>query len=67
MTERLRRLSAERFAEHWNGSGSLDEASVRVKSEVGTPCPRWAVLARAVALREQGMHLKAMPKAADVR
>jgi hypothetical protein len=67
MTERLGRLSAERFVEHWNGSASLDEATARVRAEVGTPCPRWAVLARAVALREQGRQLKAMPKSAPVR
>jgi hypothetical protein len=62
VTDRVERMPADRFAALWNGSASLDEAAERVRAEVGTPCPRWAVLARAVALREQGVHLKAMPK-----
>ena len=67
MTDRVGKLPAEQFVAVWNGSASLDEATARVKAEVGTPCPRWAVLARAVALREQGMELKAMPKATGLR
>jgi hypothetical protein len=62
MTEKVDRLPAGRLVALWNGSATLDEAAGRVKAEVGTPCPRWAVLARAVALREQGMDLKAMPR-----
>ena len=62
MTDKAERMPAERFAAVWNGSTSLDEAAERVKAEVGTPCPRWAVLARAVALREQGMPIEAKPK-----
>ena len=55
-------LPADRFASLWNMSRTLEEAVEKVKAEVGTPCPRWAVLARAVSLREQGRDLKAMPK-----
>jgi len=63
VTENVGRIPVERFAAVWNGSASLEEATAKVRTEVGTPCPRWAVLARAVALREQGVELKAMPKA----
>jgi hypothetical protein len=62
VTDTVSRMPADRFAELWNGSANLGEATERVRAEVGAPCPRWAVLARAVALREQGMGLKAMPK-----
>ena len=63
MTDRVGRITDGRFTELWNGSADLDEAAARVRAEVGTPRPRWAVLARAVALRERGTGLKAMPKA----
>lgn len=62
MTHTVEQMSAERFAAIWNAAGTLDEAAAKVKLEVGTPCPRWAVMARAVALREQGVQLKVMPK-----
>ena len=62
MTGNLDRLPADRFAVLWDQATSLTDMTARVKAEVGTPCPRWAVLARAVALRERGMRLKAMPK-----
>lgn len=64
MTDRVGQLSEKRFVALWNTSASLSEVTEKVKGEVGTPCPRWAVLARAVALREQGLDLKPMPKAA---
>jgi hypothetical protein len=66
VTEKVEQMPADRFAALWNGSAGLDEAAERVRAEVGKPCPLWAVLARAVALRGQGMHLKAMPKTGQV-
>ncbi len=41
------------FSAAWNGAGSLNEAVERVRAAVG-PAPRWAVLARASAMRWQG-------------
>jgi hypothetical protein len=45
------------FASAWNGAGSLNEAVEQVRAIVG-PAPRWAVLARASALRRRGTDLK---------
>jgi hypothetical protein len=45
------------FAFAWNEAGSLNEAVERVRAAVG-PAPRWAVLARASAMRRRGDDLK---------
>jgi hypothetical protein len=41
------------FAAAWNGAGSLNEAVEQVRALVG-PAPRWAVMARASAMRRRG-------------
>jgi hypothetical protein len=41
------------FTSAWNGAWSLNEAVERVRAVVG-PAPRWAVLARASAMRRRG-------------
>lgn len=61
MTTQVEQLPADVFAGVWNRSGSLDEAASKVKELVGGRAPRWAVLARATALRKAGADLKRFP------
>ncbi|HEX4612313.1 MAG TPA: hypothetical protein VH092_29230 [Urbifossiella sp.] len=61
MNTQVDQLPADVFAGVWNASGSLDEAAARVKEMVGGRAPRWAVLARATALRMAGADLKRFP------
>lgn len=61
MTTQVDQLPDSVFAGVWNASGSLDEAAAKVKELVGGRAPRWAVLARATALRKAGAELKRFP------
>ena len=61
MGDRAWQLSQDEFVAAWNGSGSLADAADRVRQLVGGVVPRWAVLARAAALRRAGVALKALP------
>jgi len=55
MHDRAWQVPEEAFVAAWNGAGSLDEATERVKELAGgKQVPRWAVIARAVALRKAG-------------
>jgi hypothetical protein len=55
MHDRAWQVSEDAFVVAWNGARSLDEAAQRVKELVGEKnVPRWAVLARAAALRKAG-------------
>jgi hypothetical protein len=54
MTEKIGAMPADQFVDLWNSSASLDEAVEKVQSVVGLPRPRWAVMARAVAYRNEG-------------
>lgn len=66
MTDRVSQLPQEQFVAAWNASESLAEAASRVKELAGGNVPRWAVLARAAALRKAGVKLKPLPTAARV-
>jgi hypothetical protein len=57
MTERLERVPADQFVALWNGAWSVDDVVGGVVVLVG-PVPRWAVMARAAALRKGGADLK---------
>jgi len=57
MTDHLLNLSDDSFTTLWNAAHSLDEAAERVR-EVAGKVPRWAVLARASALRRKGVELR---------
>jgi hypothetical protein len=57
MTERVSELPDGEFASIWNTSVSFNDAVERVRTAVGE-APRWAVLARASALRRHGVALK---------
>jgi hypothetical protein len=63
MTERVARLPAAEFANLWNAADTLAEAADAVKAVVGMPCPRWAVRARAQALRRDGVPFRLFPPA----
>lgn len=58
MGDRVWQVPRDQFVAAWNGSGSLDEAAARVKALAGGPAPRWAVMARATAMRKEGVELK---------
>jgi hypothetical protein len=60
MEMRVDRLTAEEFAGLWNQAGTLDEVVAQVRERVGLPSPRWAVLARAAAVRRGGIELKSL-------
>ena len=58
MGDRVWQVPREAFVAAWNGAGTLAEAVQRVKEAAGGAVPRWAVMARAAALRKGGVELK---------
>jgi predicted NUDIX family NTP pyrophosphohydrolase len=46
------------FVAAWNAAATLDEATAAIRTLVGGPTPRWAVMARASALRKESVPLK---------
>ncbi|MDB5310597.1 MAG: hypothetical protein JWO38_4799, partial [Gemmataceae bacterium] len=54
-------IPQEQFVAAWNGAGSLPEAVGRVKELAGGAVPRWAVMARAAALRKGGVEMRSLP------
>src|SRR5262249_59568628 len=59
-------LPADQFVALWNDAGSLAEVVERVRELPGGPFPRWAVLARAIACRQNGLDLKPFPDEASI-
>jgi hypothetical protein len=57
MTQRVESVPRDEFVAIWNAAWSLDDVVAGVQDRVG-PVPRWAVLARAAALRKEGAELK---------
>ena len=64
MGERVWQVPRDAFVAAWNTVGSLTEAVERVKELAGGNVPRWAVMARAMALRKEGVILKELRPAA---
>ena len=58
MGDRAWQVPQDAFVGAWNGSGSLSEVVEKVKLLAGGNVPKWAVMARAVALRKGGFELK---------
>lgn len=58
MGDRVWQVPKDRFIAAWNAAGSVDEAAAAVRALAGGPAPRWAVMARATALRREGYELK---------
>jgi hypothetical protein len=57
MTDHLLNISDDAFTQLWNQAQSVDEAVEWVR-EVAGKVPRWAVLAKASALRRKGVELR---------
>jgi hypothetical protein len=57
--DRLARLPDADFVKLWNSAAAIDEVVARVVERVGH-VPRWAVVARAVALRKAGQTVTAL-------
>ena len=64
MGDRVWQVPREDFARAWNSAATLDDAAERVKTMAGGPAPRWAVMARAGQLRNDGLPMKELPRAA---
>jgi hypothetical protein len=56
--DRVSGIPGDQFAAAWNAADSLAALVERVKLLAGGHVPRWAVLARAAALRREGVRLK---------
>jgi hypothetical protein len=56
--DRAWQLPQDAFVAAWNGGVSLAEVVEKVKELAGGNVPKWAVMARAVAIRKGGTELK---------
>jgi hypothetical protein len=61
MYERVWQVPKDKFAEVWNAAGSIGDVVERIKELAGGLVPRWAIMARAAALRKEGVELKPLP------
>ena len=66
MVDRIGQVPQDQFVAAWNAGGSLSEVVERVKELAGGNVPRWAVMARAAALRKAGVEMKSFPRADKV-
>jgi hypothetical protein len=64
MGDRAWQVSQDEFVRAWNAAQSLDEAAARVKELAGGNVPRWAVMARAMELRRDGVAMKDLARPA---
>ena len=58
MYDRAWQVPTDQFAAAWNGAGTLDEAAARLRELANGNVPRWALMARAMELRQEGVELK---------
>jgi hypothetical protein len=61
MGDRVWQVPQEQFVEAWNGAASLPDAVARVKELARGAVPKWAVMARATALRKGGVEMRSLP------
>jgi hypothetical protein len=54
-------IPQDQFVAAWNAAASIDDAVRRMKAIGGGAVPKWAVMARAVALRKSGTELRSLP------
>jgi hypothetical protein len=54
-------IPQEQFVAAWNAATSMPGVIRRLKEVAGGAVPRWAVMARAVALRKGGVELRQLP------
>jgi hypothetical protein len=64
MGDRAWQVPQDQFVAAWNQAGSLDDAAARVKELAQGNVPRWAVMARAMELRKDGIEMKPLKAAA---
>jgi hypothetical protein len=63
MGDRAWQVPQDQFVSAWNGARSLDEAAARIRELARGNVPRWAVMARAMELRRDGVDLKPLTAA----
>ncbi len=56
-------IPQDQFVAAWDAATTLDEAAAAIRTLAGGPVPRWAAMARASALRKEGVPLKPLPTA----
>lgn len=61
MGDRVWGIPQEHFVAAWNAATSMPDVIRRLKEIAGGAVPRWAVMARAVALRKGGVELRQLP------
>jgi len=61
--DRVWEVPQDRFIAAWSAAATLDEAAA-IRVLAGGPVPRWAAMARASALRAEGVKLKPLPSGA---
>ena len=61
MGDQVWQVPQDQFLAAWNGAGSLAEAASRVRELTGKYVPSWAAMARALALRKEGVPVTAYP------
>lgn len=64
MGDRAWQVPQEQFVSAWNGAETLDAAVERIKELARGNVPRWAVMARAMELRKDGVALKELARSA---
>jgi hypothetical protein len=67
MGDRAWQVPRDQFVAVWNGAASLDDAAARLKELTGGNVPRWALMARAMELRRDGLELKALVRTDPAR
>ena len=61
--DRVWDVPQDQFVAAWNSAATLDEAAAAIRVLAGGPVPRWAAMARASALRKEGVSLKLLTPA----
>ena len=61
MGGRMEQVPREVFVDIWSAAESLDEVVDKVVELAGGPVPRWAVMARVIALRQAGVEMRRLP------
>ena len=62
MNDRVWQVPRELFVISWNGAASLQDATARLQQLAGVRVPGWAMMARASALRQEGVDMKALAR-----
>ncbi len=60
MGDQVWQVPQNQFVAAWNGASTLADASARLKELAGVSAPGWAMMARAMALRKDGVEMKVL-------